>query len=132
LKLNSGNFGGPTLLSVSWVEMHMLILCATGAACQPAMRIKAGVRDLVQRTGDGQAHVGYGGQTIERSGDALCGLHHVQGDEEHVFLGLASKPRLTISPSLASKLGSMVLVVWPQNHSLGFPVWASKPATVVW
>jgi hypothetical protein len=28
-----------------------------------------------------------GGQTIERSGDAVCGLHHAREDEEHEFLG---------------------------------------------
>jgi hypothetical protein len=28
-----------------------------------------------------------GGQTIERSGDTVCGLHHAQGDEERGFLG---------------------------------------------
>jgi hypothetical protein len=27
------------------------------------------------------------GQMIERSGDAVCGLHRAQGDEEHEFLG---------------------------------------------
>jgi hypothetical protein len=37
-----------------------------------------------------------GGQTIGRSGDAMCGLHHAQGDNEHEFLGLASKPRLMV------------------------------------
>jgi hypothetical protein len=48
------------------------------------------------------------------------------------FLGLASKSRSTVSPSsvskpvatvspnLASKPMAMVLVVWPQNHSLWF------------
>jgi hypothetical protein len=71
------------------------------------------------------------GRTIERSGDAVCGLHHAQGDKEGEFLGLASKLRSTVSPSLASKLVGMVLVFWPQNHSLGFLVWASKPTTVV-
>jgi hypothetical protein len=44
-----------------------------------------------------------GGQTIERSGDAVCGLHYAQEDEEHNFLGSASKPRSTVSPSLVSK-----------------------------
>jgi hypothetical protein len=29
------------------------------------------------------------GRTIERSGDAMCGLHHGQGDEERGFLGSA-------------------------------------------
>jgi hypothetical protein len=27
-----------------------------------------------------------GGQTVERSGDVMCGLHRAQGDEEHMFL----------------------------------------------
>jgi hypothetical protein len=53
-----------------------------------------------------------GGRTIERSGDVVCGLHRAQGDEEYIFLGLASKPRSTVSP--------------------GFPVWASKPMATVW
>jgi hypothetical protein len=63
----------------------------------------------------------------------MCGLHRAQGNEEREFFSLASKPRSTVSPSLASKpvatvspgLASkpvaMVLMVWPQNHSLGFP-----------
>jgi hypothetical protein len=48
------------------------------------------------------------GRTIERSGDTVCSLHHPQGGEEHGFLGLASKPRLT--------------VFWfgPQNRQLRF------------
>jgi hypothetical protein len=50
----------------------------------------------------------------------VCGLHHVQGDEEHGFLGLASKSRSTVSPSLASKPVATVLVVSPQNHLPGF------------
>jgi hypothetical protein len=28
-----------------------------------------------------------GGQMIGRLGDAVCGLNHAQGDEEHGFLG---------------------------------------------
>jgi hypothetical protein len=82
-------------------------------------------------------------RTIERSGDIVCGLHHTQEDEERGFLGSASKLRLMVSPSLASKPVATVLVVWPHNHSLGFPglglktthlgfpVWASKSTTVV-
>jgi hypothetical protein len=31
------------------------------------------------------------GPMIERSGDAVCGLHHTQGDEERGFLCLAKK-----------------------------------------
>jgi hypothetical protein len=73
-----------------------------------------------------------GGWTIERSGATVDGLYRAQGDKEHVFLSLASKPRLTVLP------------VWPQNYWLrflwfglkttrsGFLVWASKPAAAVW
>jgi hypothetical protein len=40
----------------------------------------AGVGDLVQRIGDG--HIGrvLGGQAVERSGGAECGLHLARGD----------------------------------------------------
>jgi hypothetical protein len=62
-----------------------------------------------------------GGRMIERSGGAVCGLHRAQGEEEHEFLCLVSKPRSTVSPGLVLKPVAMVLVVWPQNHSLGFP-----------
>jgi hypothetical protein len=62
-----------------------------------------------------------GGWMIERLGDTVCHLHHAQGDGERGFLGSASKPRLVASPGLASKPVDMVLVLWPQNHSLGFP-----------
>jgi hypothetical protein len=40
----------------------------------------------VQRTGDG--HIGrvLSGWMMERSGDAVCGLHRAQGDDERMFL----------------------------------------------
>jgi hypothetical protein len=69
-----------------------------------------------------------GDQTIERSDDAMCGLHRAQGDEEHGFPGLSSKPRLTISPSLALKpvaLAFMVLASKPSG--LQFVGCATKP-----
>jgi hypothetical protein len=75
------------------------------------------------------------GTQWEMSGDAVCGLHYEQGGEEHGFLGLASKPRMTVSPSLASKPVATVLVVWPQNHSLGFPGLGLKTSSyglVIW
>jgi hypothetical protein len=68
----------------------------TGVACQIATRIMAGVGDLVQRTEDGLTGRILGGRTIERSGDAMCGLHRARGDEECKFLGWASKPRSTV------------------------------------
>jgi hypothetical protein len=52
-----------------------------------ATRIMVGIGDLVQRIGDGRTSRVLGGRTIERSGDAMCGLHHTRGDEEHGFLG---------------------------------------------
>jgi hypothetical protein len=52
-----------------------------------------------------------GGRTIERSGDAACDLHIAQEDEEHMFLGLTSKPRSMVSPALASKSVATILVV---------------------
>jgi hypothetical protein len=41
------------------------------------------------------------GWTIERSHDAVRGLHRAQGDEECEFLSLPSKLRSTVSPGLA-------------------------------
>jgi hypothetical protein len=69
---------------------------------------------------------------IERSGDAVCGWHRAQGDEERGFLGLASKPRSTVSPGLASKPVDIVLVVWLRNHSLRFSSLSLKTATMIW
>jgi hypothetical protein len=58
-----------------------------GAAWRAAMRIMAGVGDLVQRTGDGRTGRVLGGRMIRRLGDAVCDLHRVRGDEERRFLG---------------------------------------------
>jgi hypothetical protein len=72
---------------------------------------------------------------FERSGDVVCGLHHAQGDEERGFLGLALKPRSSVSPSLASKPVATVLLVYPQNHSRGFPDLGFKTGScglVIW
>jgi hypothetical protein len=51
------------------------------------MRIVVEVGDLVQRTGDGLTGRVLGGRAIERSGGAVCSLHHAHGDEERGFLG---------------------------------------------
>jgi hypothetical protein len=45
-----------------------------GAAWRAAMTIVAGVGDLIQRAGDSLAGRVLGGQAIERSGGAMCGL----------------------------------------------------------
>jgi hypothetical protein len=57
-----------------------------GVAWRAAMRIVAGVGDLVQSTGDGRTGQVLGGRAIERLGDAVCGLHRARGDEERRFL----------------------------------------------
>ncbi len=49
--------------------------------------IVIGVGDLVQGIGDGRTGWVLGGRAIERSGDAVCGLHRARGDEEREFLG---------------------------------------------
>jgi hypothetical protein len=41
----------------------------------------AGVGDLVQKIGDGHTGRVLSGRTNGRSGDVVCGLHHVRGDE---------------------------------------------------
>jgi hypothetical protein len=51
-----------------------------GAAWRATTRIVTGVGDLVQRTVDGRTCRILGGQAIERSGDAVCGLHLARGD----------------------------------------------------
>jgi hypothetical protein len=50
------------------------------------MMIVAGVGDLMQRIGNGRTGQVLGGRMIERSGDAVCSLHRVRVDEEHMFL----------------------------------------------
>jgi hypothetical protein len=46
-----------------------------GAAWRVAIRMVAGVGDLVQRIGDGHTSRVLGGWMIERSDDVVCGLH---------------------------------------------------------
>jgi hypothetical protein len=58
-----------------------------GAAWRAATRIMTEVEHLVQRIGDDHTGRVLSGRVIERSGDAVCGLHHARGDEECGFLG---------------------------------------------
>jgi hypothetical protein len=57
-----------------------------GTAWCAAIRIMAGVGDLVQRIEDRCTGRVLGGWAIERSDDAVCSLHHARGDEEHEFI----------------------------------------------
>jgi hypothetical protein len=79
-----------------------------GAAWRIAMRIIAGVGDLVHMTGNDRTGRVLGGRMIRRSGDAVCGLHRTRGDEEREFLrrfvsSLASKSIERFVSGLASK-----------------------------
>jgi hypothetical protein len=58
-----------------------------GAAWHAATRNVVEVGDLVQRTEDGHTGQVLGGREIERSDNAVCGLHRARGDIEHGFLG---------------------------------------------
>jgi hypothetical protein len=49
-------------------------------AWRATTRTVAGVGDLVQRIRDGRTGRVLGGRAVERSGDAVCGLHLALGD----------------------------------------------------
>jgi hypothetical protein len=78
------------LLPLFHLENHVCLshgVQVAGAACCTVTRIVAEVGDLVQRTRDGRTGRVLGGQAIEKSGDAMCGLHLTRRDEEREFLG---------------------------------------------
>jgi hypothetical protein len=57
------------------------------ATWHAATRTVAGVGDLVQRTEDGRTGRVLDRRAVERSGGAVCGLHHARGDDDSGFLG---------------------------------------------
>jgi hypothetical protein len=66
------------------LENHVFLsrgVQVAGAAWCAATRIVVGVEDLVQRTEDGRTGRVLSGRAVERSGGAVCGLHHACGDE---------------------------------------------------
>jgi hypothetical protein len=63
---------------------------------QVATRIVVGVGDLVQMTKDGRTDRVLSGWTIRRSSDTMCSLHRACRDEDHGFLGWASKLRSVV------------------------------------
>jgi hypothetical protein len=125
---------GESCLLVSWCAVEMCGMADSDEDHGRSMR-----PDIEDWGWSGTGRV-LGGQMIERSGDTVCGLHRAQEDEEHMFIGWASKLRSTVSPSLvakpvasgfpvwASKLASTVWWFGPQNHDDGFLVWTSNQA----
>jgi hypothetical protein len=98
LNSNPRHFGSFTFISV-FLQNHICLsqsVQVAGAAWWAAMRIMAGVGDLVQRISAGRTGRVLDGWTIERSGDVVCGLYRAHEDENREFLGLASKPRSTV------------------------------------
>jgi hypothetical protein len=90
LNSNPAQFCFVFLLSLFHLENHVCLargVQVAGAAWRAATRTVAGVEDLVQRTEDGRTGRVLGGRAVERSGGAVCDLHHACGDEEHRFLG---------------------------------------------
>jgi hypothetical protein len=57
-----------------------------GVTCHATARIVIGVGDLLQRTGNGHIDQVLGVWTVERLGDAVCGLQRAREDEERRFL----------------------------------------------
>jgi hypothetical protein len=88
LNLNPGYFHFIFLLSLFCLKNHICLshgVQVAGAAWRATSSIVAVVGDLVQRTGDSHTGRILSGRAIKKSGDAVCGLHHAHGDEEHVF-----------------------------------------------
>jgi hypothetical protein len=89
LNSNLGQFQFVFLLSLFRLKNRVClshIVQVVGAPWRAVMRIVAGVRDLVQRIGDGRTGRVLSGRAVERSGGPMYGLHRARENEEHVFL----------------------------------------------
>jgi hypothetical protein len=74
LHSNTGHFGSFIFILVSCGESCLIVSCCVGDrwGMVAAMRIVTGVGNLVQRTGDGQAQVGYSMAKRSRGRMTLC------------------------------------------------------------
>jgi hypothetical protein len=69
---------------------------------------------------------------IERSGDAVCDLHHTRGgDEKRRFFGLASKSVVTLCQWFGLKTTMTASWFGPQNQGRWFGDLCLKIATIV-
>jgi hypothetical protein len=87
--LNSGYFSCFTFIFIL-SDNHVCLsrgVQVAAATWRASTRIMVGVRDLLQRTGDGRTGRVLGDRTVESSGGAVCDLHRACGDEERAFLG---------------------------------------------
>jgi hypothetical protein len=117
------------------------IICSCGKSCLLVSWCIGDMCDMADNDGDlgtsrrpgaedrGWSSTGrvLGGRTIGRSGDAVCGLHRAHRDEECWFLRCDLKARLSGFPVWASKPTTVVCWFGSQNHRDGFLVWTLKP-----
>jgi hypothetical protein len=89
LNSNPGQFNCFTVIFVLFGESCLLDLWYAGDRCDMAGSDEDRGRSRRPGAEDRNGHTCrvLGGRTIERSGDAVCGLHRAQGDEERWFLG---------------------------------------------
>jgi hypothetical protein len=118
------------------VENHVFLsrgVLVAGVAWWEAMRIVAGVEDLVSRIKDGRTGRVLSSRMIEKSGDAVCGLHCTRRRGARIsWLSLKNKVDgygflqfdLKTGEDDFSRFGL-------KTDSLGLPVWDLKPAATV-
>jgi hypothetical protein len=85
---NSRRFGCFTSI-LFHLENHICLSRGVQMTCvtwRAAMKIVTGVEDLVQRIMDDHTSRILSDRVIERSDDAVCGLHRIRGDVERMFL----------------------------------------------
>jgi hypothetical protein len=98
---------------IMFLSHHVQVV---GAAWWVATRIMAGVGDLVYRTEDGQAYVGYSVAGRSRGWVSLCAvcIVHEETRSAGVLVWLQKQGQQFVS-GLASKALGRFLPVWPQN-----------------
>jgi hypothetical protein len=85
------------------------------------MRIMVGVGELVQMTGDGQAHVGYSVAEQSRGQVMLCAVCTVhEGMRSANFFVKAQNQGRQFASGLGLKPLGRFFSVWPQNRWCGF------------
>jgi hypothetical protein len=107
-------------LSLFRVENHVCLslgMQVAGVVWRAAMRIMAGVGDLVQKTGDSQAQVGYlvAGQSGDRVTLCVVCTMHKETRSTDFLVEPQNQGRWFVS-GLASKPQGQFLLVWPQNR----------------
>jgi hypothetical protein len=88
--LNLGHFSSFIIIFVLFGKSCLLVSWCAGDRCNMTGSDEDHGKSRRLGTEDrGWSGIGrvLGGRMIERSGDTVCALYHVQADEEHGFLG---------------------------------------------